>query len=168
MGIETALLAMGASAGTAASVAGVAGTIGTGLSVLQGVSSLIGGAQAQSEAKNQASIALAEATKSGVEQERQAWSVARQEGQVAKDTERRQKLAYLSSGVSLAGSPLLVMEKTRQQGIANVNEILKSGNSASQAAMAEGRITAAKTKSYGRTAFMEGLSGGLNALKGIK
>lgn len=40
---------------------------------------------------------------------------------------KTQKLAYLKNGVSLAGSPLLVIDETFQQGQEEVNAIVKSG-----------------------------------------
>jgi len=165
VGIESALLALGASAGTATTAGSIIGGLSTGLSVLQGVSSLVGGVQARSEAKQQSAIALSDAAARGAEAERVAAREARFESEDVADTVRRQKLAYMASGVTLEGSPLLVMERTRQKGADNVAEILAGGKSAAQAATAEGRLMAQRAKSTGRSAFIEGITGAASAFK---
>jgi len=151
MGIESALLAMGASAGTATAVS-------TGLSVLSGVSSIIGGFQSNQEAKYQSSLATQEAKMRGAEAERVAAKEAGYANDEANDVRRRQKLAYMKSGVSLEGTPFLALEETRRRGKENVDEILRGGAASSAAAYSEGRIRAAQLKSSGRQAFMSGLT----------
>lgn len=132
-------------------------------SIAQAGMSIMGGIQANKEAKSQANMALAQSAQAGVEQERQSWAQARQVQEEAKDTERKQKLAYLASGVSLSGSPLLMMEATRQKGIQNVNEVMTGGKAASNAAMTEGRMTAVKARSMGRQAFISGIGSGISS-----
>ena len=163
MGIETALLAMGASASTAATVGTIASGLSTGFSVLSGVSSLMGGMQAKGEAKVQAANAMADARARGAEEARVAAREADLTQQEADSVRRRQKVAFLKSGVSLAGSPLLVMEETRRKGKENVDEILASGTAASKAAYSEGRQQARAFKSQGRQAFTQGLVSAGNA-----
>jgi hypothetical protein len=157
MGIESALVGLGVGAKTA-------GIISSGLSIFSGISSIAGGAQSQSEGNYQSELAMQQAQARGVEQERVAQREARLTQEEALDTERRQKLAYMASGVTLEGSPLLVMEETRKKGQDNVNEILQSGRAASSASIAEGRIEATQLKSAGRQAFTSGITG---ALKGL-
>lgn len=130
--------------------------------LVQAGASIMGGIQANKEAKSQAAAAIAQSAQAGVEQERQSWMQARQVQEEAKDTQRKQKLAYLASGVSLAGSPLLMMEATRQKGMQNVSEIMTGGKAASNAAMTEGRMTAVKARSMGRQAFIEGIGKGIS------
>jgi hypothetical protein len=173
MGLEVALLgtAASAAAGTAAT-AGLIGTGGTlfgisgltasalstGFSVLSGLSSFMGGMQAKGESKIQAANAKADAAKRGAEEARLAAREADLTQQEADSIRKRQKVAYLKSGVSLSGSPLLVMEETRRKGKENVNEILTAGQYASQSAYQEGRTQARAYKSAGRQAFVNGLT----------
>lgn len=129
-------------------------------------SSIIGGIQAQSAAEEQSALALQQAGASAAEQERLAFKEAQVEQETADTARKRQKLAYLKSGVSLAGSPLLVMEETRRKGAENVEEILKAGEAGSNAALAEGRIQASQIKSSGRQAFARGITGGMGQIAG--
>lgn len=168
MGIETALVAMGMNAGTAATVASVASTAGSVLSGVSALGSLIGGAQSYKEGKQQAENAKAEAALRGQEEARIAAKEAKLERENVESTLKRQKLAYMSSGVSLEGSPLLVMEKTRERGAQNIDEIISSGASNVAAAQTEGRIKANQARSSGRREFMAGLSNAATALSGLK
>lgn len=59
--------------------------------------------------------------------EEDANRAALQEKIEADKTRKIQKMAYLSSGVDLSGSPLLVMEETRNQGNENAKNIKDSG-----------------------------------------
>lgn len=108
----------------------------------------------QTQAKNAKTMALFQAQES----ERVAVREAQLASEEADATSRKQKLAYLASGVSLEGSPLLVMEETRRKGQENVDEILAGGAASSAAAGAEGRISAQNAKSAGRAALMSGLT----------
>lgn len=130
-------------------------------SILGGVSALssvMGGMEQQQAANQQSEYAMAEATMKGKESARQSVLAASNEKAESERVRRAQKLAYMSSGVSLEGSPLLVMEQTRRTGQANIDEILAAGGSASAASMTEGRVKADSLKSTGRQAFMSGLS----------
>lgn len=75
------------------------------------------------------------------------------EKEAAEAAEKRQKLAYLKSGVTLEGSPLLIMEETRLKGEENVNEILMGGAAASTSRLTEGRVAASSLQAQGRSAF---------------
>lgn len=151
MGIETALLAMGVSASTASAV-------GTGLTVFSGISSVLGGLQGMQEGKAQSANAMAQASMAGKEAARVAAKEADFERQNMEDTVRRQKLAYMAGGVSLSGSPLLVMEETRRKGQENIDEIIAAGGSSVAAINQEGRTTAARAKSAGRKEFISGIT----------
>jgi len=133
-------------------------TILTALSIASAASSLIGGMQSKGESDVQAGYAMEAARARAAETERLAQREARLEQEEVDKTQRKQMLAYLSSGVALEGSPLLVMEETRAKGADNINEILQAGKSGSQAALMEGRIQAQRSKSAGREAFAQGLT----------
>jgi hypothetical protein len=141
-------------------------------SALSAVTSAVSGIQGMKEGNKQASLALEQANARGIEQERVAQREARLVQEDALNTERRQKLAYLGSGVTLEGSPLLVMEETRRKGLDNVNEVLMAGSAAANAARLEGRVVASQAKSAGRQSFVSGLTGaassGLNAYSALK
>ncbi len=141
MGIETALLvAAVASAG----------------------SQIVGGIQANNEAGHQSRIATSEAQARADEATRQSERQATLEQRNIDDTEQRQKLAYLASGVTLEGSPLLMLEQTRKRGAENIDEIRKSGSASSNAALAEGRATADAAKRAGRQALIGGITGAVS------
>lgn len=58
--------------------------------------------------------------------EEDAQRAALEERLEAERARKRQRLAFLSSGVELAGSPLLVMEETRAKGEENAKNIIES------------------------------------------
>lgn len=64
----------------------------------------------------------------------------------------KQKLAFIKSGVSLEGSPLDVLENTRQWGQKSVDAILKGG----VAQYNYGMASASNTKASGRAALIGG------------
>lgn len=132
------------------------------MAALSAATSIMGGMQAQSEAKQQSEYALAEAAMAGKEASRQASAQAIQEREANRDVLQRQKLAYMKSGVSLEGSPLLVMEETRRKGESNIDEILSSGASGYASAIMGGTIASQKAKAMGRQQLMQGISGGLS------
>lgn len=180
MGIEAALLGtagVGVGAGAAGAVLpATAGLIGSGgaltlggvgslFSGLSAASSLFGGVSAQKESNKQANIAQAQANLQAEETARAGAREASFVGMEAESVRRRQKLAYLKSGVDLEGSPLLVMEATRKAGLDNVEEVYK-GNAAG-AQVVEGRTRAASIRSSGRQAFMQGIGNATSALSRI-
>lgn len=184
MGLESLLLgsalvgptASGAAlAGGSAGLFGTAGafSLGTTLSTLGAaatglgtLSSITGGMAGSSAAGYQAELAAQQAEAQAIEETRLANKEAKVMQEDAENLARRQRVAYLASGVDLAGSPLLVMEETRRKGAENVAEILSSGSAASSAARAEGRVRAAQFKNQGRSAFMSGAASGLTTAAG--
>ena len=100
----------------------------------------------------------------GKEIARQTAREANAEQQETDQTLRRQKLAYLASGVTLQGSPLLIMEETRRKGQENIDEIMASGSSGASAAIMEGRQQASNTKASGRRDLVNGLTGAASTL----
>jgi len=163
VGIESALISMGVGAQTA----GVLSSVSTIFSGLSAASSLFGGVSANNEAKRQAVTAQAEANLRAEETARAGAREASFVGMEAESVRRRQKLAYLKSGVDLEGSPLLMMEATRRNGLDNVEEVLRSSSSTAGAQIQEGRAKATALKSSGRQAFMSGISGAGTALSRV-
>jgi len=125
--------------------------------------SVAGGVQAQKEAKKQANLAMEQSTAAAAETKRQTDRSVTLEERNIKDTQDRQRLAYLASGVTLEGSPLLKLEETRRLGAENLEEIQKAGEAGSAAQLAEGRMTAQAAKSRGRQALISGITGGASS-----
>jgi hypothetical protein len=166
MGIETALVGLGVGAKTAASIASVASIASTGFSIFSGLSDIAGGFSSRSEASNQSELAIQQAESRAIEQERVAARESRLEQEQADEARKRQKVAYLASGVTLEGSPLLIMEETRQKGAENVAEIKQAGSASANSIREEGRIQASQLESSGRQAFSSGLSSGVRSIAG--
>lgn len=136
----------------------------TALVAAAAASSVYGGIEAEREGKKQATLATQQASAAAAEERR---VTARQKELEQRDIDKtvdRQKLAYLASGVTLEGSPLLKMEETRRLGAENIAEIEASGAAASQARLAEGRIQAEQAKSRGRQALISGITGASGSL----
>jgi len=155
MGIETALVAMGMSASTAATVGTIATAVSAGSSLLSGVQQLSAG-------KSQAEGAYAQAGANIAEQTRQSTQQAYQEKQAAEGARRQQKLAYLKSGVSLSGSPLMVLEETRQKGLANANAVKAANTAYTTASGVQAKYQAKDAISQGRMGFIKGVTGALS------
>jgi len=65
---------------------------------------------------------------------------------------QRQRLAFLANGISLEGSPSLVLEKSKEYGQSQVDAILRQGMARYNLAQSEARITQNK----GRAAMIGG------------
>jgi len=126
-------------------------------SVVSAGASIAGGVSANKEAKRQAATAEAEANMRAEETARMGVREANAVGIEAESTRRRQKLAYLKSGVDLSGSPLMVMEATRRNGLDNVEETLRASSYGAAAQIQEGRSQARALKSSGRQALISGI-----------
>jgi hypothetical protein len=140
----------------------MAATTATVLAAVSAGSSLMGGIQAKRESKKQAVTAQAEANLRAEEAGRATAREANLVGMEAESVRRRQKLAYLKSGVDLEGSPLLMMEATRRAGLDNVEEVFRSGPAG--AIVTEGRARATQLKASGRQAFMSGIGNAAGSL----
>jgi hypothetical protein len=155
------------SLGVGAQTAGVLTSASTLFSGLSAASSLFGGAASQRESGRQAATAQAETNLRAEETARAGVRESLAVGAEAESVRRRQKLAYLKSGVELEGSPLLMMEAARRAGLDNVEETLRGSSSAAGAQIQEGRARATQLKSSGRQAFISGISGAGTALSRI-
>lgn len=58
----------------------------------------------------------------------------------AEKARKQQKMAYLASGVDLVGSPLLVMEETRNKGEENAKNIIDSAKSRASLTRQQGSV----------------------------
>jgi len=121
--------------------------------------SVYGGVQAKKAGDKQSRLAREQAAMSAAETMRQAERSAVLERRNIDDVVDRQKLAYLASGVTLEGSPLLKMEETRRLGAENIEEIMKAGEAGSQAQLFEGRYRSQVARDSGRQALIGGLIG---------
>ena len=110
-------------------------------------------------------IGVAIATVSGVMANRAAVEAGNEEKRAAEEQtrvasrenialEKRQKLAFLKSGVGLEGTPLLMLAETEKIGKSNEAEITRGGSAAANARYASGR--AAMVKSVGSAASSYG------------
>ena len=141
MGIETLLLAAGVSASTAST----AGTIAAVAGGISAIGSVVGGVQQARAAGEQSKLAQQEA-------ETRARAEARQNIEL----EKRQKLGFISGGVALEGSPLLVLAETKRLGAENVGAIVETG-----------QTQAESLKSTGRQALIGGLTTGAATAGGL-
>lgn len=73
---------------------------------------------------------------------------------------KRQKLAFLKSGVVLAGSPLLILEETRREGAKEVEAIKKRG----QAQFRLSNQRAEISRLSGRASLISGIGGAFNTV----
>ncbi len=77
---------------------------------------------------------------------------------VSKERERfrkKQKLAFLKSGVTLAGSPLLILEETKRESAKEVEAIRRRG----RAGLFFGQLQARQTKALGRSKLIGSIVG---------
>lgn len=136
-------------------------TVLAGLAIASAASSIVGGMQARKAGEAQADLAREQAGQQAAETERVTKREVQLEERDIKATLERQKIAYLASGVSLEGSPLLMMEETRQRGAENIEEIKKAGEAQSAAQISEGRLKADEAKARGRQQLLGGITSGI-------
>jgi hypothetical protein len=108
----------------------------TGALIIGGAAALYSGDQTRRAAKKQARITEDEA----------AENARRHEIEVRKFASE-QELGFLSSGVVLEGSPLLVLKETREQGLLDAEGIRTAG-----------RARASAIRGQGRSAFFSGIA----------
>jgi hypothetical protein len=135
----------------------------TALAAAASIASIYGGIQAKKEGDKQADLATNQAASRATEINRQTARSTTLEERDIKSTIERQKLAYLASGVTLEGSPLLMMEETRRRGAENVEEIQLAGAAGASAQLEEGRATAQAAKASGRAQLMSGITGAMGS-----
>lgn len=132
MGIETALIL--------ATVAAVGGKVA-------------GGMAANSAAKTEAGLMDQQAALGREESITSAENLARDRRQFL----NAQKLAFLKNGVSLEGSPLLVLEDTRAYAQREVDATIKRGQAQYNLTRAQAQLT----RNKGRAALIGGITDGI-------
>lgn len=131
---------------TLATIAIVGATVGAGASVYGGISAQKSANAEANLQKQQGDILLAESkTNAANETYNQTQAVG------------KQRLAFLANGVSLEGSPSMVLKDSTAYGQQQVDAILKQG----QANYSLAYQSAAITKNKGRAALIAGLAGGV-------
>lgn len=111
--------------------------------------SIYGGYSANQSAKKEASAMEAQAQLVQQEADTEALSHAKDVRRFAAN----QSLAFLANGVSLAGSPLLAIQDTVNQGQEEVNSITRSGNARAKLYNTQAAIK----RNEGRASFLSGL-----------
>lgn len=126
------------------------------MAIVSAVSSIAGGMSKQESAKKEAyaleNQALLASEESRVEAQIHATRVRK--------FAQNQKGAYLKNGVTLDGSPLLVLDETYKFGQQEVDAIVRSGNARSQLY----RDKASIARSEGRAALLGGIGSGVGSL----
>lgn len=115
MGIETALIAS---------------------AVMSGVSGIAQYSQQKKADKAAKRAAETQATL----MEEDAKRAAQQELATAEDARKKQRMAFLKSGVDLTGSPLLVMEETRDKGLENAKNVTESAKARADLTRQQGSV----------------------------
>ena len=119
------------------------------LALVGAVGSIYGGIAANSAAQSEAALQRQQGDIAVAEAKTNAQNEAYNQTQAV----QRQRLAFLGNGVSLEGSPALVLAKSKEYGQSQVDAILTQGANRQSLAYGEAAITANK----GRTALIGGL-----------
>lgn len=107
--------------------------VSAGLQVASGLASY-------SQQKKADKAAKAAANEEARLMEEDASRAALQEKQEAERVRKVQKMAYLASGVDLTGSPLLVMEETRNKGEENAKNVVESAKARADLTRMQGSV----------------------------
>lgn len=121
------------------------------MAVISAVSSVAGGMSKQAAAQKEAKSLENQAMLSQQEAEVEARIHATQ----VRKFSANQKTAFLKNGVTLDGSPLMVLEDTRQSGQEEVNAMQRSGAAKAQLLRERAEIS----RSEGRASLISGLGG---------
>lgn len=125
---------------------------------ISAASSIMGGLSANRAAKQEAGLMEEQGGLAQEEADREAALHARD----VKRFRSQQAVAFTKNGVSLAGSPLLVLEDTRATGQEEVDSIVKSG--AAERTLYNQRATI--TRGQGRAALIGGIGQGFSTVAG--
>lgn len=120
-------------------------------------SSVMGGIEANKAAKAEANL------------QREQGDIAAREAQFNAENEafsqtqsvQRQRLAFLSNGVSLEGSPLDVLAQSKKYGQSQVDAILRQGSAQKSLAYQSANITRNKGRAALTSGIMQGVGTGL-------
>lgn len=131
-------------AGGLATVYALTSAIGAGSQLAGGMSAMSASNKEAGALQRQGGLAFAEAK-----------TAAAQRAEEVRHFQADQKERYLASGVTLEGSPLIVLEDTRRKGQAEVNAMLQRGREVQKMYGAQ----AQQARRAGRSAFLSGLLG---------
>jgi len=121
---------------------------------LQGGAGVLAFQSAQEEAKAQKEVGALSAE--------EAFTEAERVGEEGRRFETKQKLAFLKSGVRLEGSPLLVLQRTREEIGKEVSAIERRGLSQRRLARKKARIT----RRTGRGQLISSIAKGAGTISG--
>lgn len=120
--------------------------------------SVAGGVMAKQSADKQASLQRQQAEI----QKAEAMRAAKQKEEEVRKFKARQKMAFIKSGVTLMGTPTLVLDETQNKGDEEVRAIINRGYAQYQLGMS----TADITKNEGRAALIGGIGSAAGTVAG--
>lgn len=126
------------------------------MAVVSAVSSIAGGVSKQAAAQKEAQALENQAILS----ERESQDDAQIKATYVRKFAANQKSAFLKNGVTLAGSPLMVLDDTYDSGQQEVNAVIRSGAARAQLL----RDQAGIRKSEGRSALISGIGSGVSSI----
>jgi len=121
-------------------------------SLLGAGANIIGGAAADEAARQQSSIILQQGALAREESEEEARRLEIE----ARKFRARQNVLFGKSGVTLEGSPLLVLEETRREGARQATAVRRQGVARANLAVAESQ----RVRNQGRARLLTGFLGG--------
>lgn len=122
-----------------------------GLTATSIVMQVAGGVATRDAAKQEAGLQETQGRIAQAEAEETAENV----GEENRKFRARQKLLFLKAGVTLEGSPLLILEETKEEGEEEVEAIRRRGEAQLELSQRQADIT----RSYGRAALIGGIAG---------
>ncbi len=122
-----------------------------GLTAASIVTQVAGAAASRDAAKKEAGLQETQGRIIQAEAEETAENV----GEENRKFRARQKLLFLKAGVTLEGSPLLILEETKEEGEEEVEAIQRRGAAQLTLSQQQAEIT----RSQGRAAFIGGIAG---------
>ncbi len=128
-------------------------------STISGILSIFGGLSGQRAAGTEAGLQLEQAQLAQSEAAAEAQRIANQNRKFL----RRQKLAFIKSGVTLEGSPLFVLETTLEEGQAEVDAEIRRGKARARLFTARAQQTIGAGRSSLLGTLFEGTSSVFNA-----
>jgi len=126
-------------------------TLAIAFTVVSAAGSIVQGFQERQAANAEADLQEQQGRLQAEEAQAEAQRVANDRRKFRK----KQKLAFLKNGISLAGSPLLVLEETIRESQAEVNAIARRGTAQARLSFQQAAIT----RSAGRAALIGGFFG---------
>lgn len=122
-----------------------------GLTAASIVTQVVGGAATRDAAKKEAGFQETQGRIAQAEAEETAENVSEEN----RKFKARQKLLFLKAGVTLEGTPLLILQETEEEGQEEVEAIRRRGEAQLTLSQQQAEIT----RSRGRAAFIGGIAG---------